>query len=573
MLFITHIAYFSLRYRHNLLTQAGGADAKRVPSTLDAVMPMDAVMGGSDEGDDTKRPPVTPNLAGKCNGCSVSEASDDSSSYHGSYHSSEPLQNVHKVNGEVRRLLDSPAHNVENGSHNVEKGATPAQSNGSSRCKSPDGWAHWKEWEDAWEKASNIPELPSSVRASSRHQRKATLDPPTWGVLLDTVNAAKIDISTPDVATRFHTYIKHLAAVHPPRPQQLLWASLVHVYQLSKHADVACRVAPAKEADQNTSQAYRQHVGANVGRCLVVNGSELRRNNVVMSMLTLQVPTRVCEAIFGSIGVGVKAAEHYLTRDNGNARSKTNCAVVLWGAEVHPQSLKIQPCNNDQLLVQLALWQRIYDWQRVVPQRDELDVDTLALSEDDRTILNASHKQFYLMNCAPDRAAKTAMKNQASKRLRAVTKLLEKTQQLMSMYTKRAQSNPVHSMAGVEAITKKNLHTQCAEYVQDKERLNHLLILLDKHRHATVRLQMEPLQPILHHAVGDWPARLLVGISDANWLQAGEELAHDYCAGAADDSWHVELDSQQHEQLSQCGCDTCSTHFSRTGEQLMGWSQ
>lgn len=297
----------------------------------------------------------------------------------------------------------------------------------------------------------------------------------------------------------------------------------------------------------------------------------MKRNEVVMSMLTLQVPTRVCEAVFRSLGV--KAAEHYLTRQK-DSKGGSDCAVVIWGAEVDPETLAIIPCSGDQLLAQLDLWQRIYDWSQ--RNNGALDASDLALSQADRAMLDSTNKLYFIMNCSPNRSSLEAMRKRVNRCLKDTMNLLESSTHCLAVLKQKRKRDVAQRRVSAEQdeAVKILIHAeqQQAKSLQEEiVRLRHLVVLLNRHRHATIRLHVEPV-PVLQQAIGDWPARMLVGITEAELLQAGNELALDYCGNSVSASWHSGGADGVGAPASRCGCASCVEHVQRTSVPGMGWS-
>ena len=115
-----------------------------------------------------------------------------------------------KVAKEVRYLLSSPCQS---------SAYTPTP------CAAGDKEAHWqRQWEASGKHtvATAARGKPGSVAAAR------------WEALVASVEKASIVISSPAVATRFHQYIQSCKRTN--RRDEALWAGLLHVLQLSKHA-------------------------------------------------------------------------------------------------------------------------------------------------------------------------------------------------------------------------------------------------------------------------------------------------------------------------------------------------
>ena len=314
------------------------------------------------------------------------------------------------------------------------------------------------------------------------------------------------------------------------------------------------------------SEAYRKHTQTHgEGRHLVVGEAvAARKGEIVMSMLTLQVPTAVCETLFRTI-VGEKYAEHFLTRKNSSRG--TDCAVVLWGATVDPESMGIVPCEGQELLEQLGLWERIYEWyKKSTSNKAELKVADLLLSDSDILHLDSTYKLYFLMNCSPDHTAVAAMKRRVEAEIKSTAETLKLNSELKfhsSMRLQILQKLGQRNVSGSEAAALEDRQNEAASLAKRKH-LWAMMTLLDKHRHATIRLHTEGT-PLLTHCVGDWQLRLLVGITESELLEAGSELLHNYCGDDAR-SWCTAGAS------SQCGCDSCDEHLLAMGQFGIGWN-
>jgi hypothetical protein len=123
-----------------------------------------------------------------------------------------------KVPKEVRVLLSSPCQS---------SAYTPTP------CAAGDKEAVWqRQWEASGKHtvATAARGKPGSVAAR-------------WGALVASVEKASIVISSPAVATRFHQYIQSCKRTN--RRDEALWAGLLHVLQLSKHAGTHCAASPS----------------------------------------------------------------------------------------------------------------------------------------------------------------------------------------------------------------------------------------------------------------------------------------------------------------------------------------
>lgn len=315
------------------------------------------------------------------------------------------------------------------------------------------------------------------------------------------------------------------------------------------------------------SEAYRKHTRTcSEDRHLIVGDDAVapKRGEVVMSMLTLQVPTAACEILFQAT-IGDKFAEHFLTRKK--CSTGTDCAVVVWGATVDPKTLRIVPCDGRGLLAQLQLWERIFQWYKTATsRRTEPEVTDLRLSGDDIKHLDSTCKLYFLMNCSPNHASIAAMKRKCERELKATTETLNQLDAIKQTLRRRLE---MYRRLGKEcnlrdsqqrSIEAEDLQEEAA-FLAKQDHLQAMITLLDKHRHATVRLYTDGT-PLLANAVGKWPLRLLVGITESELLEAGSELLHDYTR-----SWHTM------GAFSQCGCDSCDEHLLTTGQFGIAWDK